>query len=56
MGQKGQPHPQRFGKSAERLAAEEQQRRSAENERIAAESEKVEADDVARHPGEADYR
>lgn len=53
MGQKGQPHPQRFGKSAERLAAEDQNRRSDQNAQQATPVDK--ADDVARHPGEAGY-
>lgn len=57
MGNKaGDGHPKRFGKSAERVAAEQQERRSAANERIDKAQDKIEADDVARHPGEGDYR
>jgi hypothetical protein len=57
MGNKrGDPHPKRIGKSGAQIAAEEQARRSAENERIAREQERIEADDVACHPGEEDYR
>lgn len=54
MGTKGQPHPQRFGKTAERLAAEEQTRRSDEQAKNAQPA--PETDDVARHPGEPDYQ
>jgi hypothetical protein len=56
MGNKaGDPHPKRFGKSAQQIAAEEQQRRSDENARREAEAEQIEADDIARHPGEPGY-
>lgn len=50
----GEPHPKRFGKSDQQVQAEEQQQRSDENARR--EQEQAETDDVARHPGEADYR